>query len=130
MVNRFIKLVMWFFLKAYSGLKFAHYPFTKFVTPILKICSFWRLTFQERNFKPSGISWKIHMARFLTSFVDPILQGVFAMKDSNWYQFCCNDHLEVSHAQMFQISNISVKKMFLLNFWGEFKKLLKKINNI
>ena len=24
----------------------------------------------------------------------------------------------------------SVKKMFLLNFWGEFKKLLKKISNI
>ena len=86
MVNCFIKLVMWFFLKAYSGLKFAHYLFTKFVTPKLKICSFWRLTFQERNCKLSGISWKIHMATFLTSFVDPISQGVFAMKDSNWYQ--------------------------------------------
>ena len=51
LVNCFINLVTWIFVKAYSGFKTAHYPFTKFVTPKLKIFSFWRLTFQERNCK-------------------------------------------------------------------------------
>ena len=51
LVTCFINLVTWIFEKAYSGFKTAHYPFTKFVKPKLKIFSFWRLRFQERNCK-------------------------------------------------------------------------------